>query len=964
VAQTWWNALRFSTLRFIGGARYAYKKLRRRSLNLWQNIRFLRPRCSMKKTLLACLIFGIAATAMGAPAAPAASPVFDRKAYTIPYKKFVLSNGLTLIVHEDHNVPVVGVNLWYHVGSRNESRGKTGFAHLFEHFFFNGSENYPHGFREAMDDLGANNRNGTTNVDRTNFFEDVPVSALERTLYLESDRMGYLANYISKEMLERERGVVQNEKRQGDNQPYSKARYEVAAKMYPYSHPYSWSTIGSMDDLNAASLADIKQWYQTYYGPNNAVLSLAGDITPERALELVNKYFGAIPPGPPLPRTASWIPALERDIRDEMEDQVPQVRISRVYHAPAWSDPELQPLAMFADVLGGSKSAPLTRRLVYEKGIATGVNVYVGDNELGSTFNIVVTVKDGVDPAEVEREIDKVLDQLMKDGPKAADIARARTSNLAAFSRSIERLGGFGGRSDVLAEHMTYGGKPDAYLDRLQQMASTTPAQAQAAAQHWLRAHHYTMTVRPFAKLAAAKSTLDRKLLPPLGATPDVGFPAMQRAQLKNGVKVVLLERHTAPIVNVALALDAGAASDTQDKAGTASLALDLLDKGTRTRNAFQLSDALEALGARLSTGSGADLSFVRLQSTAANLAPSIALMADAALNPAFAPDQFTLQKQRRLAQIGQERASPNGLALRVMPGLLYGPAHAYGKSVLGSETTVAGITGADLAKWHADWFRPGSATIIVSGDTTLAKVMPALEASFGGWKAGSAPAKQVPAVARSTGKKIYLIDRPDAPQSTIVAAHITEAPGQPEDLAMEPVMQNFGGIATSRLNRNLRLDKHWSYGTQGQLTGPRGQRAFLVVAPVQTDKTREAMQEVAKEIRGVAGERPLAGDEYASIMRNMTSRLAGRFDTIAALEGAAVTSLNLNLADDYWARYAANIGALTEAQLAAAARKFIHPDEVVWLVVGDLRKIEKGVRELGWGEVIVLDPSGMPVVR
>jgi zinc protease len=918
----------------------------------------------MKKTVLACLALTLAASAFSAPAAPSAAPAFDRKAYTIPYKKFVLSNGLTVIVHEDHNVPVVGVNIWYHVGSRNESRGKTGFAHLFEHFFFNGSENYPHGFREAMDDLGANNRNGTTNGDRTNFFEDVPVSALERTLFLESDRMGYLANYISKEMLERERGVVQNEKRQGDNQPYGKVDYEMLAKMYPYSHPYSWSTIGSMEDLNAASLADIKQWYQTYYGPNNAVLTLAGDVTPERALELANKYFGAIPPGPPLPRTSTWIPALERDIRDDMEDQVPQTRIYRSWHAPAWRDPELQQLGLFGDALAGSKSAPLTRRLVYEKGIATAVNVYVGDGELASTFNIVVTVKAGVDPAEVEREMDQVLAQLLKTGPKAADIARSQTASLAAFSRSIERLGGMGGRSDVLNEHMTYGGSPDAYLDRLQQMATTTPAQAQAVAQRWLRAHHYTMTVRPFAKLAAAKPALDRKVLPPLGAAPEVTFPAMQRAQLKNGLKVVLLERHSAPIVNVTLALDAGSASDTAAKAGTASLALDLLDKGSRARNAFQLSDALESLGATLRTGSGSDQSFVRLQSTAPNLAPSIALMADAALNPAFAPDQFALAKQRRLAQIGQERANPSGLAMRIMPGLLYGPEHAYGKSALGSESTVAGITAADLAGWHGAWFKPGSATIVVSGDTTLAKVMPALEASFGAWQTGTAPGKSVPLVARSTGRKIYLIDRPDAPQSTIVAAHIAETQGQPEDLAMEPVMQNFGGMATSRLNRNLRLDKHWSYGTQGMLTGQRGQRSFMVLAPVQTDKTREAMLEVAKEIRGVAGERPLAGDEYGSIMRNMTSRLAGRFETIAALDGAAITALNLNLPDDYWPRYAASIRALGEPQLAAAARKFIRPDEVVWLVLGDLRKIEAGVRELGWGEVIVLSADGTPAAR
>jgi zinc protease len=857
---------------------------------------------------------------------------------------------------------VVGVNVWYHVGSRNEKRGKTGFAHLFEHFFFNGSENYPHGFREAMDDLGANNRNGTTNTDRTNFFEDVPTSALERTLFLESDRMGFLGNYISKEMLERERGVVQNEKRQGDNQPYGRVRYEVAAKMYPYSHPYSWSTIGSMDDLNAASLEDIREWYRTFYGPNNAVLSLAGDITPERALELVNKYFGAIPPGPPLPRAAVWIPQLDRDIRDEMEDQVPQVRIYRSYHAPAWRDADVQRLNVLGQVLAGSKSARLTRRLVYDKGWATAVGAGVDDNELAGEFEIVVTLKPGADAQAVEREIDAVLAELLDKGPTADELARVKASELAGFSRAVERLGGFGGRADLLAQSMTYGGAPDAYLGRLEQFVGVTGADVKAAGNRWLRAHHYTMTVKPFAKLAGVKSELDRKLLPSLGTEPTVKFPAMQRAQLKNGLKVVLLERHGAPIVNATLVVDAGSAADPVDKAGIASFALNLIDKGTKTRNAFQLSDALESLGARLSTGTTPDQSLVRLDATSANLAPSLALLADAALASTFPQDQFELARQRRLAQIGQEKAQPTALAMRLVPSLLYGPQHAYGKPGSGTEASAAAITRDDVARWHATWFRPGSATIVVAGDTTLAQVMPALEASFGRWQAGSAPAKQVPAVPPTAGKRVFLVDKPDAPQSTIVAAHVSQAWGQPEDLAIEPVMQDFGGMATSRLNRNLRLDKHWSYGTTARVSNARGQRPFMAIAPVQTDKTVEAMVEVAKEIRGIAGERPIVGDEYQSIMRNMTSRLPGRFATLDALEGAAVASVNLGLPDDYWSRYADNVRALSAPQLAAAAAKFIRPDEVVWLVIGDLRKIEPGIRKLGWGEVTVLDADGKPV--
>lgn len=887
---------------------------------------------------------------------------FDKNRYAIAHKKFVLPNGLTLIVHEDHSVPIVGVNMWYHVGSRNEKRGKTGFAHLFEHFFFNGSENYPFGFREAMDDLGANNRNGTTNTDRTNFFEDVPVSAIERTLYLEADRMGFLAGNISKEMLERERGVVQNEKRQGENAPYGKVWSEIASKLYPYSHPYSWSTIGSMEDLNAASLDDIKEWYRTYYGPNNAVISLSGDITPERALELVTKYFGGIAPGPPLPRTETWIPTLDRNLRDEMEDRVPQARIYRAYHAPAWRDLELQKLSLFADILSGSKSSYLDRRLVYEKEMVTGIGAGINDSELGSIFTITATVKNGVNPADVEREIDAVLNEVLTKGFTEEELKRSQSRNLADFSRGAERLGGFGGRSDILAESMTYGGSPDFYLKRLEAMATATPAEVKAAANKWLRANYYTMLVKPFAKLAAGKTDFDRKKLPELGNPPEIKFPEIQRTKLKNGLNVVLLERHSAPIVNFALAVDAGASSDTTAKAGAATLALDLMDEGTRNRNVFQINDQLDSLGARLFTGSSLDMSFVRLQATAQNARPSLEIMADVVLNPSFPADQFDIQKQSRLAQIGQEKANANALAQRILPAILYGENHAYGKPGSGFETSVQTITREDLIKWHADWFKPSNATIIVTGDTTLAQLTPMLEAAFGNWKQGTAPKKNLTTVARTAGKKIYLLDKPDAPQSTIVAAHVSETSGQAEDLAAEPVMTNFGGMATSRLNRNLRLDKHWSYGAGGGLNNVRGQRSFSVVTAVQTDKTKESMMEITKEIRDIAGNRPITGEEYTSIMRSMNSKLPARFETLASLEGAAISQINLNLAPDFWAKYASNLRGLTEPQLANAAKKFVHPDEIIWIIVGDVKKIEKGIGELGYGEVIKLDANGQPI--
>lgn len=906
----------------------------------------------MRRTTAAVLL--IVAVAAAGLTAQAPRPAFDRAAFAIPHQKFVLENGLTLLVHEDHSVPVVGVNLWYHVGSRNEQRGKTGFAHLFEHFFFNGSEHYPHGFREAMDDLGANNRNGTTNEDRTNFFEDVPTSALERTLYLEADRMGFLAKQINQAMLERERGVVQNEKRLGENQGYGRVFDRIVERIFPAAHPYSWPVIGSMADLDAASLADVQQWYRAYYGPNNCVLSLAGDVTPEQALALVKRYFGGIPPGPPVDRLERFVPRLDSNMRDSMQDRVPQARIYRVYHVPAWRDPDVQRLELFASVLSGSRSARLDRRLVYDQELATTVTADVSASELSSQVVLTATIKAGVDPAVVERELDRVVSELLQQGPTGAELQRARSRILASFARGAERLGGFGGRSDILAQSMTFDGAPDGYLQRLERIATATPAEVREASRRWLDAPHYTLLVSPVPALQPGQTSVDRTVLPPLGDPPDVAFPQVQRATLASGLNVLLMERHATPLVNVTVAIDAGYAADPADKAGAASLTLDLLDDGTTTRDTFGISDELDALGARITTASSLDLSFVRLNALSRSLGPSLDVFADVVLRPSFPQDMVELSKRRRLAQIAQEKANPVPAAMRLVPALLYGAGHAYANPASGTgyEPTVTALTRADLAAWHRDWFHPGNATVIVTGDTTLAAVMPELERAFGSWKGGQAPAKRVTAVPATTGRRVYLLDRPGAPQSVIVAAHVSEPGGHAEDLAMETVMANFGGIATSRLNRNLRLDKHWSYGTQGVLQPARGQRPFLVVAPVQTDKTKESIVEVMKELREAAGERPIRGEEFASIMRTQTLGLPGRWATLQALENAAIQLLNYKYPDDYFSTYARRTRALGEPDLAAAAARFIRPPEIMWVIVGDLAQIESGVRELGLGEV------------
>ncbi len=879
----------------------------------------------------------------------------------IPHETFVLENGLTVIVHEDHSVPIVAVNLWYHVGSRNESRGRTGFAHLFEHFFFNGSEHYPHDFRRAMDDVGANNRNGTTNPDRTNFFEDVPVSALERTLYLEADRMGFLAANITQETLDQERGIVQNEKRQGENQPYGKVWNRIVESIYPYSHPYSWPIIGSMADLEAATLDDVKAWYAKYYGPSNCVLSLAGDITVEQARELVGKYFAGIPPGPPVERYRQWVPTLERPLRDMMHDRVPQARIYRVYHTPGWLDAESVLIELNAGLLSGSRSAPLDRALVYDKQVATEVAAFAWDKEIAGNLVVVVSVKPGVDPADAERELDAVMAQFLGQKPARSALDRARTRQVAQFIRGMERLGGFGGRSDILAESMTYAGDPEAFLQRYRKVMEATPAELHAASTKWLDANHYTLTVLPFPELKAAAEDVDRTSLPALGPAPEVAFPEIGSRELDNGLRVLLLERRGAPLVNMSLAVDAGYAADPAAAAGTASLALQLLEEGTRSRDGFALADDLDALGATISSASSLDLSFVQLRALKANLARSLAVFADVVRNPAFAGDMVALGKRRRLAQIAQEEAQPFSAALRMVPPLLYGDGHVYAKPLTGSGyvETVRNIEPDDLSKWHSAWFRPNNATLIVTGDVTFDDLMPMVDDVLGDWKPGAVPLKRVADVPRGKAGRIYLVDRPDASQSVIVAAQASIPGGQAEEVAIEAAMRAFGGMSTSRFNQNLRIDKHWSYGVFGALLDARGHRPLLVVAPVQTDRTADSMAEIVGEFRSILGDRPIAGEEFASLKRNMELRLPGRFETLASLEDAAHDLVNYGYSPAFYYDYAKTVRALGEQDLAEAVNRVINPEQLIWVVVGDLEKIEAQVRALGFGEVVRLKASG-----
>ena len=909
-----------------------------------------------------CLLLLVSACGESADSGTPSADIVD-----IPYTKYVLDNGLRLIVHEDHKAPIVAVNVWYDVGAGDEKIGKTGFAHLFEHLMFNGSEHFNDDYFKPFDRVGATGMNGTTNQDRTNYFQVVPTTALDMALWMESDRMGHMRAAVDQARLDEQRGVVQNEKRQGENQPYGKVFLTIFENTYPDGHPYDHSTIGSMEDLNAASLADVHEWFDTWYGAANAVLVVAGDVEAEDVKARVEKYFGHIPSGPPLIKPDVSLARRSEPSRIVLQDRVPQARVYKAWNVATVKDESVDHLSLASDVLAAGKSSRLYKRLVYDDQIATDVNAFVMTRQFGSLFLVFATAQPGQDLAEVEAVLDEELQAFLASGPTAAELSRAQASQRASFIRGVERIGGFGGKSDVLAASEVYLGSPDGHERQQENILSATVADVHGAATEWLDDGVLTVEVRPFATYTTTETTLDRSAGPPeVTDFPSASFPARESGELDNGLRVILARRDAVPVVNLTMLLDAGYASDQFALPGTARMAMGMLDEGTTSRGALEISDTLDSLGATLGAGSNLDVSTVSMSALVENLDESLDLFADVILNPSFPEDEFERQQQQQLAGIGREKVQPVAMGQRVLPRILYGEGHAYSNPLTGSgtEESVGALDVDALRTFHDTWFRPNNATLIAVGDIAMDELLPAIEARFAGWEASDVPAKNLAEVAPQPGTVVYLIDRPDSAQSIIFAAQVAPPKGDPANLRIEAMNDIIGGGFTSRINLNLREDKGWSYGARAILLDAAGQRPYYAFAPVQTDRTAESMAEIDKEIRGIrsGGARPPTADELAKVTDQNTLTLPGRWETNGAVMASLIEMTRFDLPDDYWDTFADVVRGVGLSDVSAQADRVLQPDNLVWIVVGDRVRIEEKIRGLGLGEMRFLDADGNPV--
>lgn len=914
----------------------------------------------MKKVLLVFLLLFLTVQEQKAQ-------TFEFKAdqIDIPYERFVLPNGLTLLVHEDHKSPIAAVNVWYHVGSKNEKPGKSGFAHLFEHLMFNGSENFNDDYFQALERIGGTDLNGTTNTDRTNYFQNVPVAALDQVLFLESDRMGHLLGAIDIAKLDEQRGVVQNEKRQGENQPYGQQRNLLNTAMHPPGHPYSWTVIGKMEDLDAASLEDVQEWFKSYYGAANAVVAIAGDINPKEVYQKVLKYFGDIPAGPTIARQEVNIPDHGGDTYQVYEDRVPESRILFAWNTPQFGAKEDIHFDLISAVLTSGKNSRLYKRLVYDDQTASSVVSYQASSEISSTFNTWVNVKSGENVDAVQAVLESEINRLISGGITEAELKRVKASYFSSFIKGQERIGGFGGISDILASNETYFGDAAYYKKVLKYVENATVADLQKTAKKWLTRGKHVLVCNPFPEYSVTESTVDRSKLPELGTAKSSQFPQLERAKLKNGLNIVLAKRTGVPTVVMNLIIDAGYKTDYLASPGTAALAMNLLDEGTKEMNSLQINEKLELLGAGLYTFSSQDNSNVYLNTLKPSLNASIDLFADVLLNPAFPQKEFDRLKNEQINNIKKEKSQPFSMALRVMNKYMYGEGHPYSNpySGTGYEETVAKLTREDVVNFYKTWIKPNNATIVVTGDVEMKDLKSKLEKSFGKWKKADVPEIVFTKPKVNSKNTLYLMDRPESQQSIIVAGHLTEKYGDVSEIALEQMISILGGDFTSRINMNLREDKHWSYGAGGFVMDAKAERPFLVYGSVQTDKSAESVTEFRKEIVDFVNARPATQEELDKVKTNQILKLPGQWETNSAVNSSVANLVNFNLPDDYYQSYDASVRGLTLADIQSVSKKVVKPEAVNWFMVGDRAKIADKLDELGFDNIIEIDADGNPIV-
>jgi zinc protease len=942
----------------------------------------LKPFGHGRLLMQSCLILLLSLVSLGQAVAPA--PATANPLPQIEYQKYTLKNGMDVILHEDHRLPLVAVNIWYHVGPANERPGRTGFAHLFEHMMFEGSQHVgPKAHFRYLEGAGASDINGTTEFDRTNYFETLPSNQLELALWLESDRMGYLLGTLDREKLANQRDVVRNERRQSvEGEPYGVVEEALFHELFPKGHPYYADVIGSHQDIEAARLQDVREFFRQYYSPNNASLVISGDFAQGPAKALVEKYFGSIPSGPPVPKINATTPSITAERKAVVTDQV---ELPRLYMA--WiTDPIFKPgdaeADLLARLLGGGKSSRLYKALVYDKQIAQDVKVENQSLMLGSVFEITATAKPGVKPEDLQKAIDDELAKLRTEGPTQQELERARNTAETQIVQRLERLGGFGGVADRLNQYNHFLGDPGYLPKDLERYNRATVADLKRIANQKLQPNMRAVVYGvPGNKVVndppATKAEEEQQAKeggPVTGSMPDepwranapqavaaskLSLPIPTSFKLANGLTVYVMEQHNLPIVAAHLIVLSGSDANPPDMPGLASFTASMLTEGTNRRSAPQIADDAAQIGTAVHSNSTNDFSSVNIDTLTQNIGPALDLLSDVTLNPKFDPAEIERVRKLRQTQLLQLKDDPVRLGFRAFRKVVYGANHPYGYLEVGTEKANQAITRDQMRKFWQTGYAPGNSALVLSGDIAVKDARALAEKYFGSWK-GDTNKHLPPPVNTKTTRTIYIVDKPAAPQTFVFAGGIGAPRSTPDYVPIEVMNNALGGLFSSRLNMNLREQHGYTYGAFSVFAYRRGPGIFGAGGSIRTDATAPAVQETFKELERIRTS-PLSLEELKFAKGAFALSLAGYFETTDFTSNAMGDLFTYDLPLDYYNRLPGQIDAVSAQDVQRVANAYIHPETSVVVAAGDRAKIEPELKKLSLGPVEVLDAEGNP---
>lgn len=886
----------------------------------------------------------------------------------IPFQKYTLPNGLEVILTQDKSLPLVTVNLWYHVGAANEHKGLTGFAHLFEHMMFEGSGNV--GERQHfkyLESAGVSDVNGSTSFDRTNYYETLPSNQLALALWLESDRMGFLLDTLDRVKLTSQRDVVRNERRQThENQPYGVSEEAMYQNLFPESHPYYGDVIGSHADIESARLNDIRNFFKTYYTPNNATLTIAGDFETGAAKALVEKYFGPLKRGPQKPKIEVPMPQITAEKRISVTDTVQLPSVKMAWLAPPGFAPGDADLDLSATILGQGRSSRLYQELVYKQQIAQSASCDHPSEALTSWFECDMIARPGTTAEQLEAAANKVIADFTAQGPTAAELARAKTTTEAGLIRPLENIGSV---AETLQSYNQAKGDPGYLPKDLARYEAVTTASTQKWAQLTLATSKRVVVVTTpgerklkdvprspddtdanvkiepeYTKEFLATQTF-RKSAPPAGPVAKLNLPVPVTFTLPNGLQVYVSEKHKLPLFSASIVTLAGSDADSPKLSGVAGFTSAMLTQGTTTRSATDISNQADSIGALLGAGAATDSASVSVSALTTTGSQAMDLLADTTLHPAFADDEIERVRRRRLTSLLQSRDQPVAIAQRVGLRALYGPNSPYGYTAQGTEASLKAISKADMAGFWKSNYAPKNSVLVFAGDVTEASAREMATRYFGGWTGDVAP-RSAPVVAAVETHKILIVDKPGSPQTALFAFQVGVPRSTPDYAALEVMNTMLGGLFSSRINMNLREAHGYTYGASSQFSFRRSNGPFLAGGSVRTDVTAPAAKELFAELNRIHTD-PLSTEELRMAKDSVIRSLPGEFTTNGSLAGAMAELWVYKLPLNYFQTLPSQLEAVTSAQAEAAATAHIRPSEMIVVAVGDKAKIEPGLKDL-----------------